>query len=110
MISEVIRVYTKLTIRVVPSCFLLHVVSEHDPFLIPIACWINQAKMPVVNCPEAGCEYATANVGDAVGAVLLTHHLNMAHGGNVAGGAAAWGGNVKKPDRTAMKEDSSDQE
>ena len=66
--------------------------------------------MPVVNCPEAGCEYATANVGDAVGAVLLTHHLNMAHGGNVAGGAAAWGGNVKKPDRTAMKEDSSDQE
>ena len=38
MKSEVIRVYTKLTIRVVPSCFLLHVVSEHDPFLIPIAC------------------------------------------------------------------------
>ena len=35
MKSEVIRVYTKLTVRVVPSCFLLHVVPEREPFLTP---------------------------------------------------------------------------
>ena len=66
--------------------------------------------MPVVRCPEANCGFATADVGDAVGAVLLTHHLNGAHRGNAAGAAAAQAGNVKKPDRPAMKEDANDQE
>ena len=38
MKSEVIRVYTKLTVRVVPLCFLLHVVTEREPFLTPFSC------------------------------------------------------------------------
>ena len=35
MNSEVIRVYSKLTVRVVTSCFLLHVVPVREPFLTP---------------------------------------------------------------------------
>ena len=54
--------------------------------------------------------YATPDVGDAVAAVLLTDHFRTAHGGNAAGAAAAQAGNVKKPDRPAMKEEATDQE
>ena len=49
MKSEVIRVYTKLTVRVVPSCFLLHVVPECNPLLNPISHYFPKVKMPKVN-------------------------------------------------------------
>ena len=35
--------------------------------------------MPVIRCDVTDCEYATADVGDAAGAVLLTHHFARDH-------------------------------
>ena len=35
--------------------------------------------MPVIKCEEPGCTYATSDVGDATGAVLLASHLARAH-------------------------------
>ena len=35
--------------------------------------------MPVTKCPVAECIYTTGDVGDAVGAVLLGHHLQSVH-------------------------------
>ena len=37
--------------------------------------------MPVLNCPVPDCNYATENVGDAAGAVLLKFHLDTFHAG-----------------------------
>ena len=35
--------------------------------------------MPQVECPVDNCDYKTADVGDAVGAAILTHHLTSVH-------------------------------
>ena len=35
--------------------------------------------MPIVNCNVVGCAYMTADVGDAVGAVMLARHYSDRH-------------------------------
>ena len=43
------------------------------------SCEVDGGEMPVTKCPVAECIYTTGDVGDAVGAVLLGHHLQSVH-------------------------------
>ena len=65
-----------------------------------------------IPCYVAGCQFSTPEVTDAVGAVMLGHHLSMAHPPVVAAApaAAAARTSIPKPTRPVMKEDASDQD
>ena len=61
--------------------------------------------MPVVTCHIVGCNFVTGDVGDAVGAVQLGHHLSTEHGP-----ARQQAMNIKKPDRPLIKDDATDRD
>ena len=42
-------------------------------------CDSREFEMPVVTCNVTDCVFATADVGDAVGAVMLSQHYAEAH-------------------------------
>ena len=66
--------------------------------------------MVLVNCPAEGCDYNTGEQDPAIGAVLLTYHLQSTHAPAAQAPARAARAEVKKPDRPVLKEDSTDQD
>ena len=71
-----------------------------------------------IPCYMAGCQFSTPETTDAVGAVMLGHHMSMAHppvaatapAAAAAGAARPERTSIPKPTRPVMKEDANDQD
>ena len=64
--------------------------------------------MPPVQCYIDGCEFETPDMGEALAAVVLSHHLSTEHAPQAPGSRSRV--EMKKPDRPIVKEDSTDQD
>ena len=66
--------------------------------------------MPPIQCYIDGCEFETPDMGEALAAVVLSHHLSTEHAPQVPAAARTARVKMKKPDRPIVKEDSTDQD